>query len=114
MVIFDCNGVLVDSEPIAVTVAAQQFALAGIPVTPEIIARYFFGRRPSDMLAAVEAATHCKLPDDFAAKARGLEQAALAFQTATQGNDVAAIRAAQGNLGKSCKACHDLYREKDD
>ena len=52
--------------------------------------------------------THAKAeiwqkPDDFAAKARGLEQAALAFQTATQ-----------GNLGKSCKACHDLYREKDD
>jgi cytochrome c556 len=53
-------------------------------------------------------------PDDFAAKARDLEQAALAFQTATQGNDVSAIRAAQGNLGKSCKACHDVYREKDD
>jgi cytochrome c556 len=53
-------------------------------------------------------------PDDFAAKARDLEQAALAFQTATQGNDVAAIRTAQANLGKSCKACHDLYREKDD
>ena len=53
-------------------------------------------------------------PDDFAAKARDFEQAALAFQTVTQGNDVAAIRAAQANLGKSCKACHDLYRQKDD
>ena len=53
-------------------------------------------------------------PDDFAAKARDFEQAALAFRTVAQGNDVAAIQAAQGNLGKSCKACHDLYREKDD
>jgi HAD superfamily hydrolase (TIGR01509 family) len=68
LVIFDCNGVLVDSEPIAATVAAQQFARAGVPVTPEIIARYFFGRRPSDMVAAVEAATHRKLPPDFAAR----------------------------------------------
>jgi HAD superfamily hydrolase (TIGR01509 family) len=39
---------------------------AGIPVTPEIIARYFFGRRPADMFAAIEAATHRKLPEDFA------------------------------------------------
>jgi len=39
---------------------------AGIPVTPEIITRYFFGRRPADMFAAVEAATHRKLPENFA------------------------------------------------
>lgn len=63
--------------------------------------------------------THAKAeiwqkPDDFAAKARGLETAAAAFKTAAQGDDVAAIRAAHGNLGKSCKACHDLYRRKDD
>ena len=66
LIIFDCNGVLVDSEPIAAAVAAQEFVRAGIPVTPEIIARYFFGRRPADMFAAVEAATHRKLPEDFA------------------------------------------------
>jgi cytochrome c556 len=63
--------------------------------------------------------THAKAeiwqkPDDFAAKAHGLEAAAAAFKTAAHGNDVAAIRAAHGNLGKSCKACHDLYRQKDD
>ena len=52
-------------------------------------------------------------PEDFAAKARGLEEAAAAFRAAAQGSDVAAIRAAHANLGKSCKACHDLYREDD-
>jgi HAD superfamily hydrolase (TIGR01509 family) len=67
VVIFDCNGVLVDSEPIAAAVAAKEFARAGIPVTPDIISRYFFGRRPADMFAAVEAATHRKLPANFAA-----------------------------------------------
>ena len=53
-------------------------------------------------------------PEDFAAKAAGFERAAAAFQAATRGTDVAAMRAAQGNLGKSCKACHDLYREEHD
>jgi cytochrome c556 len=51
-------------------------------------------------------------PEDFVAKSRAFTQAALAFQTAAGGNDVAAIKAAHGNLGKSCKACHDLYREE--
>ncbi len=39
-------------------------------------------------------------------------EAAVAFQAATNGSDLAAIRAAHANLGKSCKACHDLYREE--
>ncbi len=67
MVIFDCNGVLVDSEPIAAAVAANEFARAGVPVTPEIIAHYFFGRRPADMIAAIEAATQRRLPGGFSA-----------------------------------------------
>ena len=53
-------------------------------------------------------------PDDFASKAKDFQAAALAFNAAAQGSDVAAIRAAHGNLGKSCKACHDIYRAKDD
>src|SRR5262245_36665178 len=65
MVIFDCNGVLVDSEQIAASVAAEEFTRAGFPMTPEIITRYFTGRRSADMLAAVEAATHRKLPTHF-------------------------------------------------
>ena len=52
-------------------------------------------------------------PEDFTAKARAFSAAATTFQAAAQGNDVAAIRAAHGNLGKSCKACHDLYRAPD-
>ena len=65
MVIFDCNGVLVDSEPIATRVAAEELTRAGFVVTPEIVARLFTGRRTSDMCAAVEAATKRKLPPNF-------------------------------------------------
>ena len=54
MIIFDCNGVLVDSEPIATAVAAEAFQRAGINMTPEMVARYFTGRRPADMFADVE------------------------------------------------------------
>ena len=66
MVIFDCNGVLVDSEPLATQVASQEFMRAGFALTPEIVARYFTGRRPADMIADVEVAAGRRLPPDFA------------------------------------------------
>jgi HAD superfamily hydrolase (TIGR01509 family) len=66
VVIFDCNGVLVDSELIVAEVAAQELTRAGFPLTPEIVARYFTGRRPSDMFAEVETAYRKKLPPNFA------------------------------------------------
>jgi HAD superfamily hydrolase (TIGR01509 family) len=65
VVIFDCNGVLVDSEMIAADVAAREFTRAGFPLTPEIVARYFTGRRPSDMFAAIETAYRAKLPPEL-------------------------------------------------
>lgn len=49
-------------------------------------------------------------PEDFAAKTRNFEQTTQAFSAAAAGTDVAAIKAAHAELGKSCKACHDLYR----
>ena len=67
MVIFDCNGVLVDSEPLATAVVAEEFMRAGFGLTPEIVARYFTGRRPADMFAEVELASGRKLPPNFAA-----------------------------------------------
>ena len=51
-------------------------------------------------------------PEDFAAKTKTFQEAAQAFNAAAQGDDLAAIRAAHGELGKSCKACHDPYREE--
>jgi len=65
MVIFDCNGVLVDSEPIANAVLAEAFRLVGVMVTADTLARRFHGRRPADVFAAVEAETKRPLPANF-------------------------------------------------
>ena len=51
-------------------------------------------------------------PDDFNAKASDFDRAAKAFHAAAQGGDVVAMRNAHADLGKTCKACHDLYREE--
>jgi HAD superfamily hydrolase (TIGR01509 family) len=66
VVIFDCNGVLVDSEPLATAIVSQEFMRAGFPLTPDVVARYFTGRRPADMFAEVESASRRKLPPNFA------------------------------------------------
>ena len=65
MIIFDCNGVLVDSEEIAAAVVAEELTRAGIAITPQLVMRYFSGRRPADMFAMIEAATRSKLPANF-------------------------------------------------
>ena len=72
MVIFDCNGVLVDSEPLATSIVSQEFMRAGFPLTPEVVARYFTGRRPADMFAEVERAARRKLPPNFADTVAGV------------------------------------------
>ena len=53
-------------------------------------------------------------PEDFHAKSIAFEQAVTQFSAAARGTDLAAIRAAHAELGKSCKACHDPYRAPDD
>jgi HAD superfamily hydrolase (TIGR01509 family) len=65
MVIFDCNGVLVDSEPIASAVLAQAFTRAGFPLSADFVARRFHGRRLADIFDAVATATGKKLPPAF-------------------------------------------------
>jgi HAD superfamily hydrolase (TIGR01509 family) len=65
VVIFDCNGVLVDSEAIANEVLAEAFGQAGVAMSADILARRFHGRRTSDIFAAVEFEARKKLPADF-------------------------------------------------
>jgi HAD superfamily hydrolase (TIGR01509 family) len=68
VVIFDCNGVLVDSEPIANAVLARALASSGIKAPPQALARRFAGRRPSDIFSAIEKTTGRRLPKNFEEK----------------------------------------------
>lgn len=49
--IFDCDGVLVDSEPIANRVFAEQLGLHGLAMTPDEVARRFIGRSRDTCIA---------------------------------------------------------------
>ena len=51
-------------------------------------------------------------PEDFAAKVHSFQAAAKKFNSTASAGDVAAIKAGFGDLGKTCKACHDNYRSE--
>jgi HAD superfamily hydrolase (TIGR01509 family) len=54
LVIFDCDGVLVDSEPISIRIDVEMFAEVGIAVSEQEVIERFVGRSPEIMARAVE------------------------------------------------------------
>jgi cytochrome c556 len=51
-------------------------------------------------------------PQDFETKLHNFQEAAKLFNTAAMSGDVNAIKAKFGELGQTCKACHDKYRSE--
>jgi HAD superfamily hydrolase (TIGR01509 family) len=62
LVIFDCDGVLADSEPIAAQVIAVMLGEEGLEITAEQARRRFQGRRMAEVIADVEAALGREMP----------------------------------------------------
>ena len=54
LIIFDCDGVLVDSEPLAMRVLLAAIAAQGIEITPEIAYRDFLGRSLDAISASLD------------------------------------------------------------
>lgn len=67
LIIFDCDGVLVDSEPIANRILCQQLARAGLALPEAEVMRRFVGRTKAGCLALAEEMLGRPLPRSFAA-----------------------------------------------
>jgi HAD superfamily hydrolase (TIGR01509 family) len=65
LVIFDLDGVLVDSEPISSRVTAAALTEAGIEISEAEVCDRFLGVSTASMLGAVEAEHGCRLPASF-------------------------------------------------
>src|SRR5690554_6325089 len=68
LVIFDNDGVLVDSEAEASRVLADLLAVSGLPLGPEACAEAFTGRSLASVRRAVEERLGAALPPDFEAR----------------------------------------------
>jgi HAD superfamily hydrolase (TIGR01509 family) len=65
LVIFDCDGVLVDSERLAVRVESEYLTELGWPLTQAEIVERFLGHTDRYMDEAIEARLAGRLPDDW-------------------------------------------------
>jgi HAD superfamily hydrolase (TIGR01509 family) len=74
LIIFDCDGVLVDSEVISSRAHAQILTRHGYPITPEQVLKRFLGVSDREARITIEADLGRDLPADFDEQMR---QAAL-------------------------------------
>lgn len=63
LVIFDCDGVLVDSERLAVRVESRLVTELGWPLTEDDVLERFVGRSDAHMLGEIEAALGRPVPE---------------------------------------------------
>lgn len=77
LVIFDCDGVIVDSEPLANAVLHARLVALGLDLTPEESATRFTGRTMADCVTLIEARLGRAVPADFEATVRRETKAAF-------------------------------------
>jgi HAD superfamily hydrolase (TIGR01509 family) len=80
LVIFDCDGVLVDSEPIAVRIDVMMLSEFGIEMSEAEVIERFVGRSPEVMVSAIEDHLGHRLPDGWEDRFRELRRAAFASE----------------------------------
>ncbi len=78
LIIFDCDGVLVDSEVISCRVHADVLSRYGYPITPEEVHRRFLGRTARDAALEIERELGRPLSDGYELDRRTTLLAALA------------------------------------
>jgi len=78
LVIFDCDGVLVDSEVISCRVHADVLTRHGYPITAEQVRARFLGRTAQDAVAEVERELGRQLAETYDLERRTTLLAALA------------------------------------
>ncbi len=112
LVIFDCDGVLVDSEPISNRVLARMLTAEGLPTSLTLARREYQGLLLGDILAHAEAALGRALPEGWAeryerardeafdAELKAVPHAAEAVEAVKRAG-LAVCVASQGRLSKT-------------
>ena len=97
-VLFDCDGVLVDSEPITNGVLCQMLNEAGWALTPAQCMEWFIGKTVRSEAARIEAHTGQPLTDEWMAAFYARRNARLAAELQAIDGAVEAVRTAHERL----------------
>ena len=111
LLIFDCDGVLVDSEYLFAEVASECFAEIGISMSLQEEARRFAGVSIKDILATVEREAGIALPPGFEASLHRREDEAYSHRLqpiAGIREAISAIDANSSGLWRRCVASSSL------
>jgi HAD superfamily hydrolase (TIGR01509 family) len=90
LAIFDCDGVLVDSEPIAARLTAEAVSELGWNMSPELAKSEFLGDTFANIIRRVEEQLGCPVPPSWPARSQARLLAALEREL----QPVAGVRAA--------------------
>ena len=93
LVIFDCDGVLVDSEPVSNRILAEELTVLGWPMDTGEATRRFLGTTLRDMQPQIEARIGAALPADWRQMVTIRIVAAMAEEAAAIPGAVEAVRA---------------------
>lgn len=111
LVIFDCDGVLVDSEPLAARVHAELLAELGWPISEGEVARRFIGCSATYFRAEVEAHTGRTVPVDWDAQFRARFESLAVSELAAVGG-VEEVLAALSAAGVARCVASNSRRER--
>jgi HAD superfamily hydrolase (TIGR01509 family) len=111
-ILFDCDGVLVDSEPIVNGVLRDMLADAGWVMTAAECMAFFVGKAVRDERAAIEARTGRALTEDWMADFYARRNAALRERLCVIDGAHAAVDAALAHTGGriACASGADRFK----
>lgn len=113
LVIFDCDGVLVDSEPIAARLTAEAVSELGWQMSPELAKTEFLGDTFTNIIRRVEQKIGRQVPADWPARSQANLFAALGRElTPVRGvrSAIDALLDAGATLAVASQGSHDKMR----
>ncbi len=93
LVIFDCDGVIVDSEPVSNRILAEEISALGWVMDTQEATRLFLGVTLTDMVPMIEARTARSLPHDWRLRLTARIVTALEEEATEMPGAIAALRA---------------------
>ena len=111
-ILFDCDGVLVDSEPITNGVLCEMLNEAGWLLAPEECMRLFIGKTVRSEAARIEAETGRPLTDAWMAEFYARRNARLQAELVAIPNAPQAVRAVHGLLQGRIACASGADRQK--